>query len=73
MAFKTSVPLAPICRIGNYIWLDEDRDGKQDGDEDGIEGVRIVLRARNGDKVAELGLMPRKGFFASLFNKGGTF
>ena len=29
--------------IGNFVWLDKDRDGVQDGDENGIPGVLVQL------------------------------
>ncbi len=30
-------------RIGDYIWLDADNDGVQDGDEDGLPGITVTL------------------------------
>jgi hypothetical protein len=38
------VTLAPPALIGDYVWLDEDRDGIQDPNEDGIEGVMVILQ-----------------------------
>ncbi|HWL45892.1 MAG TPA: SdrD B-like domain-containing protein, partial [Ilumatobacter sp.] len=43
--------LAPI-QIGNRVWIDTDRDGIQDGDEDPVPGVIVELRDENGDFVA---------------------
>lgn len=39
-------------RIGNYVWEDEDRDGKQDGDEEGVEDVLVTLKSCAGKVVA---------------------
>lgn len=33
----------PDIEIGNRIWLDTDKDGIQDGDENGIDGVEVHL------------------------------
>ncbi|WP_165440603.1 SdrD B-like domain-containing protein [Rubripirellula amarantea] len=33
----------PTARIGNFVWNDTDRDGKQDDDEVGIDGVTVNL------------------------------
>ncbi len=38
------VTLAPPARLGDYVWLDEDRDGIQDPNEDGIPGVMVILQ-----------------------------
>lgn len=38
-------------RIGNYVWLDRDRDGLQDADEAGINGVTVRLY-RSGETTA---------------------
>jgi len=39
-----SVTLEPPARLGDFVWLDEDRDGIQDPDEPGIEGVMVILQ-----------------------------
>ncbi len=39
-----SVTLAPPARLGDYVWLDIDRDGIQDPSEDGIPGVMVILQ-----------------------------
>ncbi|MCO6480930.1 MAG: T9SS type A sorting domain-containing protein, partial [Phaeodactylibacter sp.] len=38
------VIFAPPARLGDYVWLDEDRDGIQDPNEDGIPGVMAILQ-----------------------------
>ncbi len=39
--------------IGNYVWLDTNRDGKQDAGEPGVPGVKILLLDVAGNVVAE--------------------
>ena len=42
--------------LGNRVWDDEDQDGIQDGDEDGINGVEVQLwRDNDGDGVVSPG------------------
>ncbi|NPA60889.1 MAG: hypothetical protein GXO06_01215, partial [Epsilonproteobacteria bacterium] len=38
--------------IGDYVWLDKNGNGIQDGDEVGIEGVSIELLDSNGDSFS---------------------
>lgn len=38
--------------IGDYIWLDEDGDTVQDGDEEGIPGVTLILKDGDGNEIA---------------------
>ena len=33
----------PRVRVGDYVWYDVDKDGVQDGDETGVEGVDVEL------------------------------
>ena len=42
---------API-QIGNRVWLDRDRDGKQDAGESGISGVAVRLYDGDGNLLA---------------------
>ncbi|MCB9300606.1 MAG: T9SS type A sorting domain-containing protein [Lewinellaceae bacterium] len=39
-----TVTLAPPARLGDYVWLDTDRDGIQDANENGIPGVMVILQ-----------------------------
>ncbi|MEL6275418.1 MAG: SdrD B-like domain-containing protein, partial [Bacteroidota bacterium] len=43
-----SATLDPFSMIGDFVFLDMDRDGIQDPDEDGISGVRVILESFNG-------------------------
>ena len=39
-----SIAITPTSALlGDYVWLDEDRDGFQDPDEDGIPGIEVIL------------------------------
>ncbi len=40
--------------VGNYLWLDQDKDGIQDPNESGIEGVKISLYNKNCKRVASV-------------------
>lgn len=51
IATKSSVP----AYYGNYVWLDADKDGIQDVEEPGINGVRVELYQDDGDNVPEPG------------------
>ncbi|MCP4031841.1 MAG: hypothetical protein GY734_11450, partial [Herbaspirillum sp.] len=45
-----------LASLGNYVWLDENRDGIQDFDETGINNVTVTLyKDSDGDGVAEPG------------------
>ena len=39
--------------IGDKVWLDSNRDGRQDANEPGVAGVRVWLLDGNGNKIAE--------------------
>ncbi|WP_164512903.1 SdrD B-like domain-containing protein [Leucobacter chromiireducens] len=40
--------------VGDYVWLDENRDGIQDENEQPIEGVKLVLVGPDGNPVVDL-------------------
>ncbi|WP_108993164.1 SdrD B-like domain-containing protein [Paenibacillus agaridevorans] len=40
--------------IGNYVWLDWDRDGLQDADEKGINGIEVILFKETGGTRTEV-------------------
>ncbi|MCK5920948.1 MAG: hypothetical protein KAG66_08400, partial [Methylococcales bacterium] len=44
----------PLASIGNRVWLDLDKDGVQDANEDGIAGVTVTLfEDTDGDGIPE--------------------
>ncbi len=45
------VPDLPIIEIGNYVWLDLDKDGIQDGNEPPIVGVIVELLDAGGNVI----------------------
>ncbi|MGL3805205.1 SdrD B-like domain-containing protein [Paeniglutamicibacter sp. R2-26] len=40
--------------VGDYVWVDENRDGRQDEGEPGIEGVVLELRGPDGTVLATM-------------------
>jgi len=47
------LPIPPV-EIGDTVWYDEDRDGIQDADEDGVEGVTAILFNADGVPVTDM-------------------
>ncbi|GAB4246899.1 MAG: hypothetical protein Kow0027_08270 [Saprospiraceae bacterium] len=43
------IVLDEVVNVGNYVWLDTNRDGIQDSDEYGIQGVTVKLYAMPGE------------------------
>lgn len=43
-----------VVSVGDLVWLDEDRDGRQGADEPGIEGVTLVLTGPDGGPVTDV-------------------
>src|SRR5699024_7104586 len=39
--------------IGDYVWVDKNKDGIQDANEDPLEGVKVELYDEDGEKIAE--------------------
>ncbi|HWL45759.1 MAG TPA: SdrD B-like domain-containing protein, partial [Ilumatobacter sp.] len=44
----------PSVSVGDYVWLDTDRDGVQDGNEPGIGGVQLTLTGPGGQPVTDV-------------------
>ncbi|MFD0674071.1 SdrD B-like domain-containing protein [Cohnella sp. GCM10027633] len=44
--------LVPLGSIGDYVWIDADRDGKQSASEIGMNGVEVKLYDKNGTELA---------------------
>ncbi|MGB1010474.1 MAG: SdrD B-like domain-containing protein [Thiolinea sp.] len=47
------IPKVPMS-LGNYIWLDENRDGLQSSDESGLTGAQVSLLNVDGTPVRDL-------------------
>ncbi|HEB2179401.1 TPA: carboxypeptidase regulatory-like domain-containing protein, partial [Staphylococcus aureus] len=41
----------PKYNLGNYVWEDTNKDGKQDSSEKGISGVTVTLKNENGEVI----------------------
>lgn len=48
--FAEIVPLKSVS-VGDYVWVDTDRDGRQDDDEPGIPGVVLTIVGPDGESV----------------------
>ncbi len=51
--FAEIVPLKSVS-VGDYVWVDEDRDGRQDPDEPGIPGVVLRIVGPDGEDVVDV-------------------
>lgn len=45
------IPYFNIRAIGDYIWIDEDKDGLQDPGEKGVSGIKVSLKNNKGNLV----------------------
>lgn len=43
----------PTYSLGDYVWLDKNKNGIQDTDEKGISGVKVTLKGGNGNIIGE--------------------
>lgn len=50
---KQEVQPDPVS-VGDYIWLDSNKDGKQDADEQGLAGVVVTLLDKDGKPVKDI-------------------
>jgi DNA-directed RNA polymerase II subunit RPB1 len=51
--FAEIIPLKSVS-VGDYVWVDENRDGRQDADERGIPGVVLTLAGPDGLPVTDV-------------------
>lgn len=42
-----------LCEVGDYVWYDDDKDGVQDKDEEGVEGIVVVLEKCTSDDIRD--------------------
>ncbi|WP_183086156.1 SdrD B-like domain-containing protein [Mycetocola tolaasinivorans] len=47
-------PTAPSVSVGNFVWVDTNRDGIQDEGEPGIPGVKLSITDANGNAVTDV-------------------
>jgi uncharacterized repeat protein (TIGR01451 family)/LPXTG-motif cell wall-anchored protein len=51
--YYTPSPSIRLASVGDYVWYDKNKDGKQDSNEKGIADVKVILTYSNGNsKVA---------------------
>ena len=43
----------PMGQVGNLVWLDEDQDGQQDSEEEGLRGVKVEAFNANNEMIGE--------------------
>ncbi|NUI86029.1 SdrD B-like domain-containing protein, partial [Staphylococcus borealis] len=41
----------PTYNLGDYVWEDTNKDGIQDSDEKGIQGVTVTLKDSEGNTI----------------------
>jgi uncharacterized repeat protein (TIGR01451 family) len=52
---STTTPVAPSkVSVGDFVWVDTDRDGIQDAGEPGIQGVRLTIVGPTGAAVTDV-------------------
>jgi DNA-directed RNA polymerase II subunit RPB1 len=51
-------PVGPSVSVGDYVWLDANRDGRQDEGEHGIPGVVLTITGPDGKPVIGVNGMP---------------
>ncbi|MEJ7341215.1 SdrD B-like domain-containing protein, partial [Staphylococcus epidermidis] len=49
MTVDTGFYETPKYSLGDYVWKDTNKDGVQDSDEKGIQGVTVTLKDKNGN------------------------
>lgn len=66
---------APVCtaKIGNYVWNDCDKDGKQDYNESGISGVTVKLMDATGTTVLQTTSTNTSGYYQFTGLAAGTY
>jgi serine-aspartate repeat-containing protein C/D/E len=51
-------PVGPSVSVGDYVWVDSNRDGRQDPGEPGIPGVVLTITGPDGNAVTGVNGMP---------------
>ncbi|HCW8426221.1 TPA: carboxypeptidase regulatory-like domain-containing protein, partial [Staphylococcus aureus] len=62
----------PKYNLGNYVWEDTNKDGKQDSTEKGISGVTVTLKDEN-DKVLKTVTTDENGKYQFTDLNNGTY
>ncbi|MBO9624926.1 MAG: choice-of-anchor A family protein [Microbacterium sp.] len=64
--------VAPLVSIGDFVWIDTDRDGQQDAGEPAVSGVRVELRAADGVTVIDTDTTDADGYYSFTNLEPGT-
>ncbi|WP_051124848.1 SdrD B-like domain-containing protein [Amycolatopsis benzoatilytica] len=43
-------PEQPVFKLGDFVWIDQNRNGLQDSGEPGVNGVTVTLKSQDGEK-----------------------
>ncbi|WP_315911174.1 SdrD B-like domain-containing protein, partial [Staphylococcus aureus] len=62
----------PKYNLGNYVWEDTNKDGKQDSTEKGISGVTVTLKNENGE-VLQTTKTDKEGKYQFTGLENGTY
>jgi len=58
---SVTVSILRFFDVGNYVWIDDDGDGCQDSDENGLNGVRIEIYDTNNIRLTGKTTAPLNG------------
>ncbi|HDF3788387.1 TPA: carboxypeptidase regulatory-like domain-containing protein, partial [Staphylococcus aureus] len=72
MTVDTGFYKTPKYNLGNYVWEDTNKDGKQDSTEKGISGVTVTLKNENG-KVLQTTKTDKDGKYQFTGLENGTY
>lgn len=61
---EAELPVAPLVSVGDYVWLDRDRDGLQDAGEPPVPGVTVRLLSADGKTVLAETKTDENGFYS---------
>ncbi len=64
---------APTASIGNKVWEDLDKDGIQDNNEPGIQGVTVILFDCNNNQIAQTTTNANGEYFFSNLAPGSYY
>ena len=59
--------------LGNYVWEDTNKDGKQDSTEKGISGVTVTLKNENGEVLQTTLKTDKDGKYRITGLENGTY
>jgi len=63
---------APIVSVGDYVWIDADKDGVQDAEETPLGGIEVNLLSADGETVISTTTTDANGYYVFTDLPGGT-